>query len=396
MRHPLIINDVHDSQMFALAQAAGRAGIPVLGTSPVIAPWAEKSRYVQQMVELPDTGSVYAGFLMRAIERLKLSGIWMPAYEDMAEFTATYRDALQQQGLKFLSVDEAAYEAADTTRLKGSWGKLRLPATWRVRWQDLCTCADEFVYPCLLKVFRNDHILLENAAAMRRHAESYAPEHKPDEQLTVQQWIEGDVSSMATAMLLFDTDSRPVRGFTGRRLRVASARFGPFGETTAAQAEWIPELYESACELMAGLHWQGFVEVECKQGPDGIWYLIEINRRASGWMCAAEADGAGMLQAYYRICSKGVKLEECVLQRSDTRYMRMVGNDYHVPDWFAGSFPAGSRQQRFRRFLHAMLDYRKAPESICMGAWDMRDKRANRKMLSLTWEALRTFLKERE
>ncbi|MDQ6958412.1 MAG: hypothetical protein Q9M24_04790 [Mariprofundaceae bacterium] len=393
MTLPLIINDVHDSQMFALAQAAGRAGIPVVGTSPVAAPWAEVSRYVDRLVELPDTNSVYAGFLLRTIERLNLSGVWMPAYEDMAEFTAIYRDVLKKQGLKLLSVDEAGYEAADVARLKEPMDGLKLPATWSVAWQALCDHADEFTYPCLLKVFRNDHVRLDNAEAMRRHAKTYATEHKPDEQLTVQQWIEGDVTRMATAMLLFDADSRPVRGFTGRRLRVAPARFGPFGETTAAQAEWIPELYEGACELMAALHWQGFAEVECKQGPDGSWYLIEINRRASGWMCAAEADGAGMLQAYYRICSEGVKLEECVLQRSNTRYMRMVGNDYHAPDWFVGSFPAGSRQKRFRHFLHAMLDYRKVPESICMGAWDRRDKRANREMLRLTWEALRTPLK---
>jgi len=393
MKLPLIINDVHDSQMFALAQAAGRAGIPVVGTSPVVAPWAEVSRYVERLVELPDTNSVYVGFLMRTIERLNLSGVWMPAYEDMAELTATYRDALKKQGLKLLSVDEAGYEAVDVARLEGIRGGLKLPTMWSVAWQDLCDHADEFIYPCMLKVFRDDHVRLDNAEAMRRHAKAYATEHKPDEQLTVQQWIEGDVTRMATAMLLFDADSRAVRGFTGRRLRVAPTRFGPFGETTAAQAEWIPELYEGACELMAALHWQGFVEVECKQGPDGSWYLIEINRRASGWMCAAEADGAGMLQAYYRICSEGVKLEECVLQRSDTRYMRMVGNDYHAPDWFAGSFPADGRLKRFRRFLHAMLDYRKAPESICMGAWDRRDKRANREMLRLTWEALRTPLK---
>jgi len=394
MTLPLIINDMHDSQMFALAQAAGRAGIPVVGTSPVAVPWAEVSRYIDRLVELPDTNSVYAGFLMRMIERLNLSGVWMPAYEDMAEFTAMYRDALKKQGLKLLSVDEAGYKAADVARLKESQGGLKLPATWSVAWQELCDRADEFVYPCLLKVFRNDHVCLDNAAAMRRHAKAYATEHQPDEQLTVQQWIEGDVTRMATAMLLFDADSRPVRGFTGRRLRVASARFGPFGETTAAQAEWIPALYEGACELMTTLHWQGFAEVECKQGPDGDWYLLEINGRASGWMCAAESDGAGLLQAYYRICTEDATLEECVLQRSGARYVRMVGNHYHAPDWFGGSIPSDGRLKRIERFLHAVLDYRKAPESISMGAWDKRDRQANREIARLTWDALRTFLKE--
>ena len=396
MKLPLIINDVHDSQMFALAQAAGRAGIPVIGMSPVAEPLAEASRYVQRVIKIPDTGLVYAGFLIREIKRLNISGVWMPAYEDMADFTASYRDALRRQGLKLLSVDEDGYEAADAARLKGSWGKLKLPATWSVAWQDLDDRADEFIYPCLLKVFRNDHVRLENAAAMRRHAESYAPAHKPDEQLTVQQWIEGDVTRMATAMLLFDADSRPVRGFTGRRLRVASVRFGPFGETTAAQAEWIPELYEGACELMTSLHWQGFAEVECKQGPDGVWYLLEINTRASGWMCSAEADGAGLLQAYYRICTEDIRLEECVLQRSATRYVRMVGNDYHAPDWFAGSAPADGWWNKINRFLRTILDYRKGPERICMGAWDKRDKRANREMLSLTWKAWRASLKARQ
>jgi len=387
---PLIVQDVHDSQWFALAQAAGRAGIPVIGTMPegVDAPWVERSRHVRGVVRLPDTDSVYGAFLMRAVARAvrdgHLAGVWLPGYEDTAEFTAEYRDALRALGLRLLSVDEATWKAAEAP--VGRWGAVRAVDTMHVRWGELATRAREFPWPCLLKVFRHEHVRLENPEALRRHVAAHDANHAADEEVAVQRWIDGPVHRMATAMLLLDADSRPVRGFTGRRLAVARARFGPFGETTEARAEWIPELYEGACELMASLGWQGFAEVECKQGEDGIWWLMEVNRRASGWMCAAEADGAGFLPAYWRICAGDARLEECVLQQSRMRYVRMVGNAYHAPAWARHRM---AWRDLPRDLWRAWRWWREDPACLCPGAWDASDGAANRAMLQETWRGWR-------
>ncbi len=391
MGAPLIVQDVHDSQWFALAQAAGRAGIPVIGTMPEAAeaPWAARSRYVRDVVRLPDTNDVYASFFMRAVARAvdegRLAGVWLPGYEDTAEFTAEYRDELRALGLKLLSVDAATYAAAE--RPTGRWGAVRAVESLRLRWGELVERADEFPWPCLLKVFRHEHVRLEDADALRRHVAAHDAAHADDEVVVVQRWIDGPVARMATAMLLMDADSRPVRGFTGRRLAVADGPFGPFGETVEARAEWLPELYEGACMLLSELGWQGFAEVECKQGEDGVWHLLEINRRPSGWMCAAEADGAGLLQAYHRICAEGATLRECVLQRSRMRYLRMVGNPYHAPAWANGG--RGSWRRLADCALRAWRWMREEPAHVCLGAWDARDGAANRAMLRETWRGWR-------
>jgi len=289
--------------------------------------------------------------------------------------------------LKLLSVDAKTWRAAETPPAGGRWGAVAVPETLAMRWGELADRAGEFPWPCLLKLFRHEHVRLDGPEALKRHLAARESERPADETVVVQQWIDGSVHRMATAMVLMDEESRPVRGFTGRRLRVADARFGPFGETVEARAEWLPELYEGACALLAELGWRGFAEVECKQGADGVWHVLEINRRPSGWMCAAEADGAGFLQAYHRICATGERLDECVLQHGRMHYLRMVGNSYHAPVWAHGS---GARWRDVARaLLRARRLRREDPAHVCLGAWDARDGAANRAMLAETWRGWR-------
>ena len=223
-----------------------------------------------------------------------------------------------------------------------------------------------------------------------------AGERGPQYMHRIQQYIEGPIDRMASAMLLFDAEGRPVRGFTGRRLRVSDTRFGPFGETTAARAEWIPELYTGARDMLARIGWQGFAEVECKQGDDGRWTVMEINPRTSGWICLAEADGAGFLQAYHRLCTGDLVLEEACLQRSRTAYRRLIATCYHEPDWAACTSPHRGRWRSLGRTLGAIRAARSRPMQF--GAWDGRDLRASlalaRSSIRRAWRASRIRRKQ--
>jgi hypothetical protein len=381
---PLVIHDLQDSQLFALAQAAGRAGIPVAGTGWPVEPWAKKSRYIGEVVELRCLSEVLAGVYALGLKHSGLRGVWLPCSDDVVRFTVNYRALMRNIGMHFIVPDEEAMDRAVNQETLPDVHGLKIAPMYVVSAGELVKNADEYLYPIIIKSKRDAYMKVASSEELRRLLDPVVA-GQPDASVRIQSFIEGDVSRMASAMFLFDDEGRPVRGFTGRRLAVASTDHGPFGETVAARAEWVPELYEGARELLRTIGWKGFAEVECKQEADGQWYVMEINPRLSGWMCLAEADGAGMLEAYYRICTEGVRLDERVLQRSSKHYLRMIGTCDHYPCWD----PAPMRPERGRRKIWRLL---KATGQCLIsggrmqvGSWDRRDLLAS---ASIAWDSL--------
>ena len=105
---------------------------------------------------------------------------------------------------------------------------------------------------------------------------------------------------------------------------------------------------------------------------------MEINPRLSGWASLAEADGAGFLDAYYRICTEEIRLEEACLQQSTTEYIRLSGTLSHLPDWF---IQHPSKWSRFKAVL-SLLARHYHDRSLHLGAWDKKDFKAS---LSILW-----------
>lgn len=376
---PLIIHDLQDSQMFALAQAAGRAGLPVSGSSWPMEPWVESSVYIDKSVEMRCLSEVIAGTYARQWKLSGLQGVWLPCVDDLAQFTAKYKRFLESIGMHFLTPSlESMEKAVDAERLTDI-RHLKVALMHTVTAQDLLKNINHESFPLIIKSKRNAFQKFDNAASLQQFILA-GDDHAV---YRIQEYIEGPISSMASAIVLFDKDSRPVRGFTGRRLSVADTKFGPFGETLAAKAEWIPELYEGACELLSSLQWQGFAEVECKQAANGGWYVMEVNPRVSGWTCLAEADGAGLLSAYYQLCANDIHLEEACLQHSKADYVRMVATCYHDPEWDSVEYKG--IWKKCKRLCVLMMQYRQSYPWRLLGAWDSRDLKAS---LSIAWRTI--------
>lgn len=376
---PLIIHDFQDSQMFALAQAAGRAGMPVSGSCWPMEPWAKSSVYIDKCVEMRCLSEVIAGTYAREWKLSGLQGVWLPCVDDMAQFTAKYKDFLESIGMCFLVPSFESMEKALDVEQLSDIGSLKIAPMHTLFARDLLKNIDNERFPLIIKSTRNAFRKFESAEDLRE----FVLQSDEDAVYRIQDYIDGPVTSMASAIVLFDAESRPVRGFTGRRLRVADTKFGPFGETLAAKAEWIPELYEGACELLTGLQWRGFAEVECKQAANGDWYVMEVNPRVSGWTCLAEADGAGLLSAYYQLCAHDVQLEEACLQHSKADYVRMIATCYHDPEWDASEY--SSIWKKCKRLLVLFFEYRNRRPWRLLGAWDSRDLKAS---LSIAWQTL--------
>ena len=89
--------------------------------------------------------------------------------------------------------------------------------------------------------------------------------------------------------LLFDTSSKPVAGFTYKRLREYPVSGGP---STLRESTHDPVLLELATRLLSALDWVGVAMVEFKVDPrDGKTKLMEINPRFWGSLELAIASG---------------------------------------------------------------------------------------------------------
>ena len=386
---PLLIHDLQDSQMFALAQAAGRAGMNIQGFASSNMPWISACRYISRCYITPSLGDVAESIYALNIKKTALSGVWLPCVDDIAMFTADFQPFLQSRGIASLVASTASMERADLTHLQDYQGTLKIPETHWLTCDDLQEKAKQLTYPILLKSARGHFQIFSTADAIQQHLQIIASQTSLLQR--VQHYIEGETSRMATAILLFDPYGEVVRGFTGRRLRVAQTKHGAFGETTAAKSEWIPELYHGAVALLRHLNWQGFAEVECKQGADGQWYVMEINPRLSGWTCLAEADGAGLLQAYYHLCTQpDLTLREACLQRSHTDYIRFIASEDHTPDWAHTPRLQTSKRAQAWQWLQGMgrIMYHHITRrpTLSAGAWDWQNKSATWALLKHTFQ----------
>jgi len=390
---PFIIHDLQDSQMFALAQAAGRAGFPIHSLSSTNKPWIETSRYISCRTVMPSLGDVIDSVYALNLKKNHVySGIWLPCVDDIAMFTSHFEAFLKSRHITALVASETNMDQAELDQLQRYQGSLRIPETAWLTWDNLYYQTTQLHYPIILKSARGHFQRFNSPLHLQQHLDQW--EHAPKNDQRIQQYIPGETSRMATAMLLFDQQNQPVRGFTGRRLRVAQTEHGAFGETTAAKAEWIPELYRGAVELLQHLNWQGFAEVECKQGDDGRWYVLEINPRTSGWLCLAEADGAGFLQAYYALCTEQAPLKEACLQRSRSDYIRLVTAGFHTPDWLNHANPHAPRSHLLRRLIPQLYTLFRRHPNMLGGALDPLDRKASWEIFKHTLQA-RLFKSDR-
>lgn len=374
---PLVLHDLQDSQIFALAQAAGRAGLVVDGTSEPVEPWARKSRYVRRVHRVPCLSDLTRSMYAWHIKQTGLAGVWLACTDDVADFTARYRGFLEKAGMRLLAPEPEALDAVARRAYPETPGLVAPFSAWMPAGDLLGAKATELPYPLIVKLARGLYRRADGPEELAAFLRELGGEKHPEVEVYVQGFVSGEVARMASAIVLCDADGRAVRVFTARRLRVAPTAYGWFGETLAARAEWLPELAEAACALAEQLGWRGFLEVEAKQGPDGRWHLLEVNPRISGWGALAEADGAGLLRAYHMLCTEAPRLARAALQRDRAEYVRVIATVYHDPDWAVPTAPGDTRLARARRLVATLARAWRAPDRVCLGAWDARDLTAS-------------------
>ena len=373
---PLVLHDLQDAQIFALAQAAGRAGLVVDGMGQPLEPWMRASRYVRHIHEVPSlphlTRSLYAWYLRGT----GLSGVWLPCTEEVAAFTVRYRGLLEKMGLGFLAPDEDAFRRAARREAPEVAGLVRPFSAWMRMAQLLGEEGASLPYPLFVRPGPAMARRVEHHAALMAFLRELGGERRPEAEVHVQADASGESRRLAAAIVLADGRGRAVRVFTARLLRVAQEGFGV---VRAARAERIPELAEAACMLAEALAWRGFLALRANQTPDGRWHLLDLCPYLPADVAVlAEADGAGLVRAYHAlVCDASLRLSCAALQRGQAEYRRMLATAFYPPDWAVPAVPGESWLRRGMRFVRAFGDAWRAPERVCLGAWDRRDLRAS-------------------
>ncbi|MDQ6974255.1 MAG: hypothetical protein Q9M10_05175, partial [Mariprofundaceae bacterium] len=140
---PFVIHDLQDSQMFALAQVAGRSGFSVQGLASSMEPWIEASRYIDGCKLVASLGDVIESVYALNLKKSGVSGVWLPCVDDIAMFTAEFQCFLQNRGLLHLVASSESMEQSDISCLQDYAGFLQIPETYWVSWHDLQSAAEQ-------------------------------------------------------------------------------------------------------------------------------------------------------------------------------------------------------------------------------------------------------------
>lgn len=96
----------------------------------------------------------------------------------------------------------------------------------------------------------------------------------------------------------FIDDQRTIRGeFTGRKIRTRPITYG---QSTAVEVVSSPPVAEIGRRILKAVDFTGVAKVDFKRGPDGKFYLLEVNPRFSLWHHPGAAAGVNIPELVYR------------------------------------------------------------------------------------------------
>jgi predicted ATP-grasp superfamily ATP-dependent carboligase len=288
----VLVTDGLWRKSLSATRALGREGVDVTVTGDRRLTTAFFSRYCRRRVRLPSATSDPQGFLdgvLRELERHEYDALF--AMEDASlDVLSRNRDEVNRYTSFPLPAQESLDIASDKARTIELARELdvAIPRTWVIERADEIP-REELPFPAVVKPAHGSGSrgvrYVDTYEELQGTLSSLLPEYK---RLLVQERIPSDGQGLGAA-LLFDTGSRPVAGFTYKRLREYPVSGGP---STLRESTHDPGLLEQATALLQALQWIGVAMVEFKLDPrDGRVKLMEINPRFWGSLELAIASG---------------------------------------------------------------------------------------------------------
>lgn len=285
-----------------------RHGVPVIGVASDTDHFCCRTRTVQRLVR----ANTASEELVRALETLgpglSERAVLYPCTDASVHTIARNRDRLARWYHVVLPPTPVLEALQDKILFAELAERIGLPVPRTVMLHsraDALHAAAELTYPCILKpplktrrwtehtsekVFRvgGPGELLDLYERCSGWADS----------LVVQEWIEGDDSTLYSCNCFFNRDSRPVATFVARKLRQWPPRIGVSSLGEECRNDTVLDLTVRLFSEV-GYYGLGYLEVK-RDARTGRHYVIEANvGRPTGRSAIAEAGGVELLYAKY-------------------------------------------------------------------------------------------------
>ncbi len=279
--------------------------------------YALKSKYVSEILIGPhykENSEELLEFLITYSKKQALKPVLYPSADQYVEFIDKYFDTLKQYYLISQS-EKGLYTKAMNKESLSELAKLykvKIPETISTTDVDFEQKIESIIkFPCLVKpvdsptfvakfrkkLFKaNDFEELNKCIKMAQDAGC---------EVIVQRIIPGFDDHMYTFDAYLNQESKVTHWVTCQKYRQYPINFGASVYTSQ---KYVPELFEESADLLEGIGWKGFAEIEYKKDSEtGLFYMIEINVRTTNLNVLLLKSGLNMPYLAYKELSSGIE-----------------------------------------------------------------------------------------
>jgi len=301
-----------------ILRALGHAGIPAIVASLERRTPAMASRHCAGIVALPPGVGRDA-----VVETLARAGRWLageygapvPLFYDNDDRLALVQDYRQALGKHFaLLLNEPALADAllDKSRFQSLAESRGLPVPRRIPWDELASEAGPVLVkpktrtgwensPVRQQLFGGAGKARVFACGAQAHGERLV--RQLAEQLTFQEYVPGDDSSIWSYHGFAAPSGEVLEWFVGRKIRTYPALTGDSSYLRVARE---PELERLGSEIAARLPLAGVFKMDFKRSAtSGRFYLFEINTRFNLWHHLGARNGVNLTRVAYDYLTLG-------------------------------------------------------------------------------------------
>jgi predicted ATP-grasp superfamily ATP-dependent carboligase len=281
---PAVIVGLNDASL-GIVRSLGEQGVRLIGLYDEKTPdHFVRSKYCASRMQKSLNGSALVKALTGDVARsLGEPAVLFCATDESVLTVAKYEEELKKSFRFVMPSYDAASRLIGKRRFDQFAAKhsFDVPETFLARDpEDIERIADEVTFPCVVKPE-----LKSKEWWGKVYAKAFFCESKKDfmdsidkyqiqdQNLIVQEWIEGDDTDMVFCLAYIDRKDETVAMCTGRKLRTYPARIGT---VSVAEAIWLPEIAAESMRLFRAGRVRGFCSVEFKRSSeDGRLYIIE-------------------------------------------------------------------------------------------------------------------------
>ena len=330
----VLVLGVDDRSALTVVRSLGRKGLRVHLGKDVPASICERSRYVQKVIQFPNSGSEPDKWVARLVEILKneVYDLVIPTADNYLVLAVRHRDRLEKHA-RFAIPDDAGfaatYDKSNTLALAKSLD-VPCPETLEISVKaDMETVFQQFSFPLFIKpvsskVWQKErrYNLKPEFIKDRERFEKVVPALLEICPVLVQSYYPG----IGVGIELLTESGKPLAVFQHERVHEPLSGGGSSYRKSVKVDE---KLLKYSTDLLAAVNWTGVAMVEFKYNPaTGESVLMEINGRFWGSLPLAVSAGVDFPWLLYDLLVNGQTPGD--LQPKENRYCRNPVKDL---DW---------------------------------------------------------------